>query len=104
MKYKHIKSGIVVELSEKETHYYNNEQSVYIHKEMVEDSNDWEKVVEIPQEIKDKLMSFWENFEIIIPTAVGVVEHTYDGYLKFKKIKGKIPFMSEQQFKDYFGI
>jgi len=84
MKYKHRKTLIIVRQNQ-QGFYIDDCNTMKLPPLMVEDSADWEKVVEIPQEVKDKLMEFYRNHVIF-----------YDG--------GKITGITVQQFKDYFGI
>lgn len=85
MKYKHIKSGIVVRQN-LSGHYIDECNSMKLPAIMVENTNDWEKVVEVPKEVKDKLLQFY-------------------GTYRMRKIGNcDMSLLTEQQFKDYFGI
>ena len=81
-KYKHIKSGIVV--TPNLSGFYIDRCNNVFPAIIVEDSQDWEKVVEIPQEMKDKLMAFYYNHDICRADNAMAV--------------------TIKQFKDYFGI
>ena len=83
MKYKHKKTGIVVEWSYLSDYYYNSleKELTKIPKQIIEDSTDWEKVVEIPQELKDKLMEFWEEHEIYnVDTEKNIDQYQFQAY------------------------